>query len=315
MLRWTAWVTNRGTRRAGRPPRARTPSTVVIVSSTRATTPVARLRYQRTGPSVMTLSSGILGAGSGPAADGDHGAVARHETRRDPALVQPGRRLPAQHHRCGARRVGRNTGRAGGGHRPPHFGGGPAGAGVQDVMAGDAAMAPAPDPGARGGEPTGASATSSCAGPSGRSDTATSQGSPSGAAIRTSPPRLTSAASPVSASIAAATRSAVHAFPTEPRSSAVCAGSRIAPPGSRSMPRQESVPGASGEGAVPGRRARRHGGQQAEVAVVAQLHQGPAEQRVDDPVGRLGGLTGDVDRGDQQRVHLHPGPRRPVGPA
>ena len=175
-------------------------------------------------------------------------------------------------------------------------------------------VAPAADPRARGGEAAAVQAR-----PARRAGAAGAarrwrpcQGSPSGPAIRTSPPRLTSARL---AELPLDRGGDQVGGPGLADGAEVEGGAGRDPDarrrGSSPMPARRRGPGARvGRRAAPCRRASRSW---REVAVVAELDQGPAEQRVDQPAGLLGGLAGDLDRGDQQRVDLDPLARRPVG--
>ena len=124
-----------------------------------------------------------------------------------------------------------------------------------------------------------------------------------------SPPRLTRAGSPSSCSRPAATTSAAQAFAVEPRSSAVPAGMRIA--GLVELDRPPGIDRRRG-------RVRRRGldlPELAEVPVVAERHQRPAQQRVHQPVRGGCGPDRDPHRLDQQRVDVHPPARLAVHPS
>ena len=190
-------------------------------------------------------------------------------------------------------------------------GGRPAGAGVEQVVAAsrprassggpacvDVASPPRsrPDRASRGAAP-------------GCSETATDHGRPSGAATRTSPPRLTTAGTPSSRSIRGR-RPGRRPRPcrSAPRSSAVPSGTRIRPDAVEA----DRAPGVeAGRGRRrAGRERRRRRCSSAEVPVVAELHQRPAEQRVDQAVGLLGGVAA-----PRRRRRPAAGRRRPSVPA
>ena len=129
----------------------------------------------------------------------------------------------------------------------------------------------------------------------GASEIATCHGPPSGAAIRTSPPTLDQRRL---AEVVLDGGGDQVGRPRLARGAEVEGGVRRNPDRRRRgrvrMSRQASSEGAS----APRRVAREQGldrrREPAEVPVVAQLHQGPAEQRVDQPGRGLGGPAGDL---------------------
>ena len=203
-------------------PVASTPSTAVTVSRARTTRPVLRLRYHSVGP-CRSVAHAARSSSARPAAGADHASRRRRRAaRRTSWLEQPAGSVVAEHDRRRAGGVGRDGGAAGTGHRATRPRGrarrcaGRAGGGTTAPAA-----APATHAGARGGQAARARARPSTPGSPGRSETATSHGSPSGREIARSPPTLTRALPRSSPARVAATRSAAKALPVAPRSSAV----------------------------------------------------------------------------------------------
>src|SRR5439155_19207420 len=147
-FRWMETTANLGQRSFFHRTVPSTPSTSPAVSSTRETTPDARVMYQSAS---RCLQRGSCRLG-GPVGNAHHRAVVSHQPRREASLVQPIGCVVTEHHGRGARRVRVD---AGGGHdadgSPGRVGRRPF-ARIDDVMGPAGGRRPTADAGPGGGE-------------------------------------------------------------------------------------------------------------------------------------------------------------------
>ena len=217
--------------------------------------------------------------------------------------LQPVQRVVAEHQGSSGGGVGGHAVGAGGGDGAPGSVDRAPGPWVEQVVALHATAGPAPDHGAGRGQPAGLRPTSSSVAPSGRSLIAIGHSVRScPGTTETSPPRLTSTPVPVSSATLCATRSLAQALAVAPRSSATSGGRSTRSPSIASA-RHASRTG----GAVTWPDARPCWRTSPRSASYPRETR-PAQARVDQPVGLLGDAHRNVERGDEQRVHLGPAP-------